>query len=211
MVDAITRLPRALHAPVPEKQRRRRYAAGDVLFREGDASDGLYIVLSGRLKVYATNASDREIVYNMVGPGELFGELSLDGGRRSASVSAITDAQCTVLSNSAARDLMRSRPEFAYHVISRLIARVRHATQLTRSIVLEGVPERVMALLEESAVMEGDVRRVPATSQQEIADRIGASREMVNKVIRELIRGGHLGKDTRHRMTILKPFKPERR
>ena len=211
MINTRNLLPQGLHDPAPGKSEKRRYSPGDVLFREGDASDGLYIVQSGRLRVYATNASGREIVYNTLGPGELFGELSLDGGTRSASVSAMTESECIVLSNAAAHELMRSRPEFADHVMAKLIARARQATQLTRSIVLEGVPERVMALLEQSAISDGTVRRIPFTSQQDIADRIGASREMVNKVVRELVRAGHLHKDASHRMTILKPFTPGRR
>ena len=152
MAETLARLPEALHAPLCVEQKQQRYLAGEVLFHEGDSSDGLYMVLRGRVKVYATNAGGRVIVYNTLGPGEILGELSLDGGRRSASVKAVTDVECTVMTNRAARELMRLRPEFADQILTNLITRVRQATHMTRSIALDGVPERVIALLESAAL-----------------------------------------------------------
>jgi len=112
--------------------------------------------------------------------------------------------------NSVVRELMRLRPEFADHVMARLIARARDATRQVRSIALEDVPERVVGLLESVAVMRGGIRHIPPVlTQQEIADRIGASREMVHRVIGQLVRAGYLHKDARHRMTLVgKPPSP---
>ena len=189
------------------KHRKRKFRAGEVLFHEGDDSDGLYVLLSGQLKVYAANPNGREILYSLLAPGEILGELSLDGGTRSATVKAVTDGECLMLKTSTARDLIRSNPAFADYILSKLIARARHSTERLRSIALDGVPERVIALLEATAIVDGDLRRVPCTlTQQEIADRIGASREMVHKVLGELLRAGYIQKDARHRMTILQPL-----
>lgn len=185
----------------------RRFRQDEIVFREGDASDGLYFVLSGRLKAYSATGNGRELVYDVVCAGELLGELSLDGGPRSASVKAVTSATCLVMKLSEVRNLMRTRPEFADHIIGKLISRARHSTRLTRSIALDGVPQRVAALLEANALADGNVRRVPSElTQQEIADRIGASREMVHKVLGELVREGYLERDEKRRMSIVRPL-----
>ena len=185
----------------------RRFRQDELVFREGDASDGLYFVVSGRLKVYSATGNGRELVYDVVGPGELLGELSLDGGPRSASVKAITPTTCRLLKLSQVRTLMRTHAEFADHVMGKIIARARHSTRLTRSIALDGVTERVAALLEAHATPDGHIRRIPSElTQQEIADRIGASREMVHKVVGELIRDGYLQRDEKRRMSIVRPL-----
>ena len=185
----------------------RHFSQEQIVFREGDACDGLYIVLAGKLKIYSATGNGRELVYDVVGPGELLGELSLDGGPRSASVKAVTPATCRVLKLSVVRVLMRTRPEFADHIMAKLISRARHSTRLTRSIALDGVMERVAALLEAHATPDGDIRRIPSElTQQEIADRIGASREMVHKVLGELVRDGYLQRDEKRRMSIVRPL-----
>lgn len=86
----------------------RRYRQDEIVFREGDACDGLYVPLSGKFKIFAAASNGRELVYDVVGPGEFLGELSLDGGPRSVSVKAVTDAACLVLRVSHVRTLMRT-------------------------------------------------------------------------------------------------------
>ena len=182
-----------------------RYAANDVLFHEGDASDGLYLLLTGRLKVFATAADGREVTYNLLEAGELLGELSLDGGARTASVQALTEATCVHVDNPSARWLLRAQPALAEHMLSLAAMRARRSTHMTRSIALESVRERVLALLQHQAFADGDSWRIPSElTQQEIANRIGASRERVNRVIGALVQEGMLRKDAGHRMTLLK-------
>ncbi|HSD17447.1 MAG TPA: Crp/Fnr family transcriptional regulator [Thermomonas sp.] len=207
MEDASRRLLPSGFMQLCDRNDIRHFSQDQVVFREGDPCDGLYILLSGKLKIYAAASNGREIVYDVVGPGELLGELSLDGGPRSASVKAVTGATCLVLKLSVARALMRTRPEFADHIMGKLISRARHSTRLTRSIALDGVLERVAALLELHATPDGDIRRIPSElTQQEIADRIGASREMVHKVLGELVRDGYLQRDEKRRMSIVRPL-----
>ena len=185
----------------------RRFRQDELVFREGDACDGLYILRSGTLKVYAAASNGRQLIYEVVGPGELLDELSLDGGPRSVSVKAVTGATCLFLKLSVVRGMMRTCPEFSDHIMSRLIARARHSMRLTRSIALDGVLERVAALLEAHATPDGAIRRIPSElTQQEIADRIGASREMAHKVLGELIRDGYLQRDEKRRMSIVRPL-----
>lgn len=183
----------------------RSFEKGETLFHEGETADALYILLSGRLKVFTRDRSGRELIYNTLGPGEFLGELLLDGGVRSASVRAATRAECVVVRGRELRRFLRAYPEFSEAVIVKLIARLRHATQQTRSLALDGVSARVTALLNQEALLESGVRIVPKTfTQQEIADRIGATREMVNHVLRDLTKRGFLGKDPLRRLVIAK-------
>lgn len=203
-------LPPSLLAALSVEGRVRHLAAGDVLFHEGDSSDAMYLLLSGRLKVYASNDDGREVVYNELAAGQLLGEMLLDGGQRSASVQALEATDCLMIDRGDVRDLLRGHPEFAEVLVLGLIGRLRHATRTIRSMALEGVYERVVGLLEAAAVGAQGHRLVPRSlTQIEIARRVGASREMVNLVLRDLVRGGYIHKDRAHRMTLLKPL-PER-
>ena len=113
--------------------------------------------------------------------------------------------QCVVVGPSEFREFMKSYPEFAECLVIKLIERVRHATEQTRSLALSGVYERTVTLLNRLAEGPDGVRAVPAAvTQQEIADRIGATREMVNHILRDLVRGGFLERDEARRMVIIK-------
>ena len=200
-----SRLTRPLAEIIAAHGQLQRYAASDLLFHEGDSSDGLYLLVTGRLKVFATAADGREVTYNLIEAGELLGELSLDGGARTASVLALTEATCVHLDNLAARSLLRVQPELAEHLLSLAAMRARSSTHMTRSIALESERERVLSLLHRHAIADGDSWRIPTElTQQEIANRIGASRERVNRVISGLVRDGVLRKDAGHRMSLLK-------
>lgn len=206
-MDLDTRIPPHLLEQLLAAGDSRRYAVGEILFHQGDASDALYVLLSGRLRVYSGNANGREVVYNVLEPGETVGELLLDGGTRSASVQAVTESECLVIKGDTLRTLIRKYPELAEQLMLRLIARLRHATRTIHSLALEGVFQRVTALLEDSASEDGEARRVPAQlTQQEIANRIGATREMVNHVMQRLRRDGYILRDPQRRTVILKPL-----
>lgn len=201
--EASTQLSAELVASLSRRGDLREFPRGELIIHEGDQSDALYILVSGEVRVFTRDGRGRELVYNILQPGEFFGELFLDGGPRSASARAATDAQCVVVGPDAFRGFMREYPEFAECLVMKLIARVRHATQQTRSLALSGVHERTVALLNRLAVVENGERLLPpAVTQQEIADRIGASREMVNHVLRDLARGGWLTRRKDRRMVL---------
>lgn len=189
----------ALHGEI------RHYAAGERVLNEGDLCDALYVLVSGQLTVFTQGPKQRELVYNVLDPGEFFGEMSLDGEARSASVRATIDSECLVIPSERVRALLREEPAFAETLVLKLIGRLRQATGSIRSLALEGVYERTIRLLEETAIADGDVLRIPpGLSQTEIASRIGATREMVNHVMRDLIRGGFIAKHGNKRMSIVK-------
>lgn len=156
----------------------RRFPRGKQLITEGEVSGSLYILISGELKVYTRDDNGRELIYNIMRPGEFFGEMFLDGEPRSASVKAISDALCVVVGEDKLRSFMTQYPEFAECLVLKLIERLRHATHQIRSLVLDGVYERTVLLLNQLSIEEDGVRIIPPTlTQQEIADRVGAPRD----------------------------------
>lgn len=200
----------ALLRTLAESGDSRVFATGDVLVREGEPSYSLYILLSGRVKVYGSDAHDgnREVIYNLLGPGEFLGEMCLDGGSRSASVMALEPTTCIVVGSDELRDFMAAHPDFALVLVSKLIQRVRHATEYIKGLALDDVYQRTARLLHSLAREEAGSVVLAAVTQQEIADRVGASREMINKIFRQLIKGGYLKKEGR-RTRLLKRL-PER-
>jgi CRP/FNR family transcriptional regulator, cyclic AMP receptor protein len=182
----------------------RRYPAHAVLINEGDVADTLFIILSGRVKVYAGNAAGKEVILNEHGPGEYVGEAPLDGGVRSASVMTLEPTTCALVTGANLREFIAQHPDFALHLIRNLIQRLRTLTDSVKSLALDDVYGRVVGLLQKLAVAEDGQRVVPQRlTQQEIADRVGASREMVSRIFKELTIGGYLSV-TAGRIVLLK-------
>ena len=181
------------------------YRANAILINEGDTSDSLYIVLSGRVKVYSTNADGKEIVIATHGAGEYIGELALDGGVRSASVMTLEPTTCSVVSGANLREFIAAYPDFASHLIHKLIRSVRQATESVKSLALEDVYARVVRLLTDLAdpFDDGHRRVRERLTQQDIAERVGASREMVSRIFKDLSVGGFLATES-GQITLLK-------
>jgi CRP/FNR family transcriptional regulator, cyclic AMP receptor protein len=172
----------------------RRYRKGTLLIEEGDHGDTLFIVLSGRVKAFSIDERDREIVYGVYGPGDYLGEMSLDGGPRSASVITLEPTACVVITRQTLRDHFAANPDFAFELLARVIHRARLATQSARSMALLDVYGRVAALLNEMAVPGADGTRVieNCPTHKDIAARVGCSREMVSRLMKDLTVGGYL-------------------
>jgi CRP/FNR family cyclic AMP-dependent transcriptional regulator len=189
--------PAALPAPIDKLAAlgvQRRYRTRSILIEEGDAGDTVYIVLSGRLRAFVSDARGREITLGLHGPGEYVGEMSLDGGRRSASVQAIEPTLCAVVTRETMLRHIASDPEFALRLIVRLIRRARLATESARSMALLDVYSRLKRLLEERSEARPDGTRCIAErlTHQAIASEIGCSREMVSRLLKDLEEGGYL-------------------
>lgn len=183
----------------------RRFPNQAVLVNEDDYGDALYIIMSGRVKVYGASEDGREVVYATQGPGEYFGELALDGGPRSASVMTMEPTSCVVVPGAELRDFMTSHPEFALHLVQKLIGMVRYATNNVKSLALHDVYGRLLRLLTTQARPDAAGRLVVADrlTQQDIAERIGSSREMVNRILKQLTEGGYIVQEDR-RLVLLK-------
>jgi CRP/FNR family cyclic AMP-dependent transcriptional regulator len=198
----------ALLRSIAERGGIRRYPGQTVIITEGDSSDSLYIILSGRVKVYSGNEAGKELVIATHGPGEYIGELSLDGGVRSASVMTLEPSTVSVVTGATLRDFIAAHPDFAMNLIRKLIWRVRQATEGMKTLGLEDVHGRVVRLLLECSDPEGDHRVVRyRLSRLDIADRVGASREMVSRILKDLTAGGYISMES-GRIAILKTLPP---
>ena len=176
----------------------RAFPKSTVLIHEGDVGDALYIILTGRVKVYASNEEGKEVVIDFHGPGEYVGEMSLDGAPRSASVMTVEPTSCAIVNRAQFREFMRAHPDFAWHLIEKLIHRVRVATENVKSLALSDVYGRLVRLLNTLAQPVGDHWVVPdKLTQQEIAARVGASRDMIGKLMKDLTAGGYLAVEDR--------------
>lgn len=189
----IPHLPAALRS-LAQRGEIRRYRKGTLLIEEGDHGDSLYLILKGRVKAYSLGANDREITFGVYGPGEYVGEMSLDGGPRSASVITLEPATCSVVTRHTLRSHIAEHPDFALDLIARVIRRARLATNNARSMALLDVYGRVTQLLDELAVAQLDGTRIieERLTHAEIASRVGCSREMVSRLLKDLETGGHV-------------------
>src|SRR5436309_1695829 len=182
----------------------RTFPRNTVLINEGDVGDALYVVVSGRVKVFSSNEAGREFIIDFHGPGEYVGEMTLDGEPRSASVITVEPTTCAVVNRGQFRDFILANPDFALHLIERLIHRVRVTTGNLKSLALSDVYGRMVRLLNALAQPADGKQVVPEKlTQQDIADRIGASRDMIGKLMKDLIAGGQLSVEERT-ITILK-------
>jgi CRP/FNR family transcriptional regulator, cyclic AMP receptor protein len=182
----------------------RAFPRNSIIINEGDLGDSLYIVLTGKVKVFASNEAGREFVIDFHGPGEYVGEMSLDGEPRSASVITVEPTSCAVVNRAHFRDFILAHPDFALHLIERLIRRVRVTTGNLKSLALSDVYGRLVRLLNALAEeVDGKLRVPEKLTQQDIADRVGASRDMIGKLMKDLTAGGYLAVEDRT-ITVLK-------
>ncbi len=182
----------------------RTFPKNTVVVREGDRTDSLYIIVSGRVKIYVSDEKGREVALNESGPGEYFGEMVLDEGPRTASVMTLEPTQFLVVPKEDFREFVKKNPEFSLHLIYKLIKRVRALTNDVKSLALLDVYGRVARMLLDLAVeRDGALVIEGKPTQQEIASRVGASREMVSRILGDLTVGGYIEVE-RDRITIAK-------
>jgi CRP/FNR family cyclic AMP-dependent transcriptional regulator len=175
---------------------RRSFAKGLVIISEGDEALAFYVILSGRAKVYMT-AVDKEIILRLLGPGEYFGELTLlDGETRSASIMATEACNLLVLSKRKFAECWENYPHIHLKLLKDLSSRVRQLTDELKCVASMDVYQRITRLLLDLATRENETLVVTQRlTQQDIANRIGASREMVSRTLQVLVTGGYITLD----------------
>ena len=175
----------------------RRYRKGTVIIEEGDRGETLYVILAGRMRVYSAAANGREITFGVYGAGEYLGEMSLDGGPRSASVVTLEASVCSVVGRATLDRFVAEQPAFAFEMLSKVIRRARAATLSAKNLALNDVYGRLKALLETSAqaAADGCPRIARRPTHQDIAHRLGCSREMVSRVMKDLENGGYVRRE----------------
>lgn len=170
----------------------RSFPKNAVIVVEGEPAEAMYLILEGTLMVYVDDESGKVAELNRLGPGQYFGELMLGSAVRTASVKTMTPARLCMIRRGEFERLFAERPDIAFHVVQTLIARVRLLTESVRGLALMDVYGRVARLLLDSAE-EADGRRVVrGMSQQAIAERVGASRSMINRILQDLGTGGYI-------------------
>ena len=174
----------------------RTFPKNTIVVTEGERSDSLYVILSGRVKVFVSDEHGKDVVLRIEGPGEYFGELALDEGPRTASVGTLEPCKMAVIANDVVRGLLASHPEAALQLIRGLIGRMRYMTENLKDLALLDVYGRVAKLLLELAT-DADGRLVidQRLTQQDIADRVSASREMVSRILKDLTTGGYIANE----------------
>ncbi len=163
-----------------------------VVLHAGDRTDNIYFVLSGALKVQVSDEEGREVILSMLGPGELFGEMGvLDDHPRSATVLAVEPSEVVVIGKDDFKRCLVENPDVSLFIMRNLVKRLRLADRNIESLALLDVYGRVARLLLESAdLVEGRKVVTHKLTKQDIAKMIGASREMVSRVMRDLTAQG---------------------
>ena len=172
----------------------RSFPKNTLVICEGDRSDSLYLILSGKVKVFLSDEEGKEVTLNMQSEGEYFGELAiLDEAPRSASVMTTEETKLAILSKSAFDKCMEEHPAMALTIMRGLARRLRELTENVRSWALMDVYGRVARLLLEMAEESDDKKVIQQRlTQRDIASMVGASREMVSRILRDLSVGGYI-------------------
>ncbi|MCU7845423.1 MAG: Crp/Fnr family transcriptional regulator [Candidatus Thiodiazotropha sp. (ex Monitilora ramsayi)] len=174
---------------------RRTYPRNTIILSEGDNSDSLYLILEGKVKVFLNDENGKEAIINYQGEGEYFGELSLiDDSERSASIMTVEKSVMAVMSKQSFHRVLKENPDIAIHLLKDLVHRIRRLTDEVKSLALYDVYGRLSKTLQGMAIEQEDGSMVIQESftQQELANRIGASREMVCRIFKDLVKGGYI-------------------
>lgn len=186
----------------------RTWEVGTTVVTQGEVADCMYIVHAGELRAVVAGEGGRSVELNTLGPGEIFGELMLHGERRAATVEVIARARLTRVTRAEIESALASQPDLAFHLIERLVQRVRTLTGTVARLASVDVYGRLVGLFDALAVEQGGQRVVPGPmSQTRIAERLGASKAMVNRLLQDLMRGGYIDA-SRERIVLLKSLPP---
>jgi CRP/FNR family transcriptional regulator, cyclic AMP receptor protein len=164
----------------------RKVTKGTVLFRKGDAGSRLYAVCAGAVRISVPSEQGQDAIFNLVPPGEIFGEIALlDGGERTADAVAIENSELMVIERRDFVPLLQQHPEVAMKVIEILCSRLRKTSEQVEDIVFLGLPHRLAKALLQLHRRAGDARAKINITQRELSQMIGTSRESTNKQLRD--------------------------
>lgn len=175
--------------------RERTVRAGEHVFLEGDPPDGLYVILSGLLRVWTAGPSPAELTLALLEPGDVFGEAAIiEGGPRSASVTALRDSRVVRLPAGKALELIAAEPDFARALLDTLCERLRRANAVRWGEAFLDLEARLAECLCDLAFAAGEVAdgaaRIPGITQSDLARMLGVSREAINKRLKSLAARG---------------------
>lgn len=187
----------------------RTYRKNTVLMTEYESGESLFVVRQGKVKVFVAEENGKEFTIGVFEPGELFGEFALiDGGTRSASAVTLERSQISVVSRAEFERCLAAHPGIALALIRRLVARLRTMTSDVKNLALRDVYGRIVRkLMELSHDRDGLLIIDERPTQQEFACMVGASREMVNRIMKGLVAGGYIELENK-RMVIRRKLPP---
>jgi CRP/FNR family cyclic AMP-dependent transcriptional regulator len=170
------------------------FPAHTLLIREGERSDSLYIILYGRVKIYVSDTDGGEAILNIQGPGDFFGEMALlDEAPRSASVMTMEETRVAVMTKAEFKQCLAKHPEIAYTLIRTLTQRVRALSTNVRNLALLDVYGRVArTLLNLATSVDKQLVVNQKLTHQDLASMVGASREMVSRILKDLSNNGYI-------------------
>ena len=176
---------------------------GDILFREGDQGDRLFVIVEGKIKLGLTSVDGRENLLAILGPGEMFGELSLfDPGPRTATATAVAETQLIALGHQDLHTFLLGRPAVAANLLAALARRLRRTNESLADLVFTDVPGRVAKALLDLSLRFGrpaeeGILVAHDLTQEELAQLVGASRETVNKALADFATRGWIKLEAR--------------
>jgi CRP/FNR family transcriptional regulator/CRP/FNR family cyclic AMP-dependent transcriptional regulator len=183
---------------------RRRFRRGEIIFHRGDPGATLYVILSGRVRIFSPSEDGSEVVLGLLWPGEFFGELSLlDGQPRSASAQALDDCEMLVISREDFRRFLHNEPGASIVVLEVLSSRLRRTDQLLEDAAFLDVPgrlaKRLLELLEKHGEATPDGIRIRMRlTHAELAAMVGATRESITKAMKRFVRAGIVASHSHH-------------
>jgi len=171
-----------------------KYKKNSIIITEGERSDSLYIVNQGKIKIYISDEEGKEILLRVLGPGEYFGELAvLDQKPRSASAITLCDSNLSVITSKDFKQCLQNNPEVAVNLLQVLASCLRDATESQRQLGLMDVYGRLIITLQSLSRKDNGIHILePKPTQQDLASKIGASREMVSRILKYLKDGGYI-------------------
>ncbi len=186
----------------------RQFPKNTVIVSQGDDTDSIYVIVQGKVDVFLHNDKGKEIIINTLGECESFGELAPLGGiPRQASIITTEDSTFGIISRQIFMDTLLVKPAIAMRIIDLLITRIQDLTEEVSSLALEDVYNRVVRVLYKHADEVGEKLVTEKLTQQDIASRVGATREMVHRILKELKTGGYISIEGKH-ITIEKKLPP---
>jgi len=177
----------------------RQFPKNTVIVSQGDDTDSIYVIIKGKVDVFLHNDKGKEIIINTMGVCESFGELAPLGGiPRQASIITTEDSTFGVISRQVFMDTLLVKASVSMKIIDLLITRIQDLTEEVSSLALEDVYNRVVRVLYKHADEVGDKLITEKLTQQDIASRVGATREMVHRILKELKTGGYITIEGKH-------------
>ncbi|MCZ6470284.1 MAG: Crp/Fnr family transcriptional regulator [Gammaproteobacteria bacterium] len=171
----------------------RQFPKNTVIVNQGDDTDSFYVIVKGKVDVFLHNDKGKEIIINTLGECEAFGELAPLGRiPRQASIITTEDSTFGVISRQVFMDTLLIKPVVSMRIIDLLITRIQDLTEEVSSLALEDVYNRVVRVLYKHAQEVGEKLITEKLTQQNIASRVGATREMVHRILKELKTGGYI-------------------